>query len=244
MTNFAGAMDDIVHNLKVVHQRIENACKKFGRNPADVRLLLATKTVDPEIIRIAVEAGEKLIGENKVQELKDKDEVLSKLNIERHFIGHLQTNKIKEVIKYADCIQSLDRIDVAEQLDRRLQNLAKSIDIFVQINTSNEERKFGIPPERAISFIKELKPFETLKVRGLMTIGLLDSDFEVMRPCLKLLKKTRDNVLNQGIEGIDSLMLSMGMSHDIEIAIEEGTNMVRVGSAIFGNRIPGNQVWH
>lgn len=244
MTNFAGAMDDIVHNLKVVHQRIENACKKFGRNPADVRLLLATKTVDPEIIRIAVEAGEKLIGENKVQELKDKDEVLSKLNIERHFIGHLQTNKIKEVIKYADCIQSLDRIDVAEQLDRRLQNLAKSIDIFVQINTSNEESKFGIPPERAISFIKELKPFETLKVRGLMTIGLLDSDFEVMRPCLKLLKKTRDNVLNQGIEGIDSLMLSMGMSHDIEIAIEEGTNMVRVGSAIFGNRIPGNQVWH
>ncbi|MCO5254522.1 MAG: YggS family pyridoxal phosphate-dependent enzyme [Bacteroidetes bacterium] len=237
-------MDDIVHNLKVVHQRIENACKKFGRNPADVRLLLATKTVDPERIKIAVDAGEKLIGENKVQELKDKDEVLSKLNIERHFIGNLQTNKIKEVIKYADCIQSLDRIDVAEQLDRRLQNLAKSIDIFVQINTSNEESKFGIPPERAISFIKELKPFETLKVRGLMTIGLLDSDFEVMRPCLKLLKKTRDNVLNQGIEGIDSLMLSMGMSHDIEIAIEEGTNMVRVGSAIFGNRIPGNQVWH
>ncbi len=237
-------MDDIVHNLKVVHQRIENACKKFGRNPADVRLLLATKTVEPERIRIAVEAGEKLIGENKVQELKDKDEVLSKLNIERHFIGHLQTNKIKEVIKYANCIQSLDRIDVAEQLDRRLQNLAKSLDVFVQINTSNEESKFGIPPDRAISFIKELKPFETLKVRGLMTIGLLDSDFEVMRPCLKLLKKTRDNVLNQGIEGIDSLMLSMGMSHDIEIAIEEGTNMVRVGSAIFGNRIPGNQVWH
>ncbi|MCZ2130331.1 MAG: YggS family pyridoxal phosphate-dependent enzyme [Bacteroidia bacterium] len=237
-------MDDIVHNLKVVHQRIENACKKFGRNPADVRLLLATKTVEPERIRIAVEAGEKLIGENKVQELKDKDEVLSKLNIERHFIGHLQTNKIKEVIKYANCIQSLDRIDVAEQLDRRLQNLAKSLDVFVQINTSNEESKFGIPPDRAISFIKELKPFETLKVRGLMTIGLLDSDLEVMRPCLKLLKKTRDNVLSQGIEGIDSLLLSMGMSHDIEIAIEEGTNMVRVGSAIFGNRIPGNQVWH
>lgn len=237
-------MDDIVHNLKVVHQRIKNACKKFGRNPADVRLLLATKTVEPERIRIAVEAGEKLIGENKVQELKDKDEVLSKLNIERHFIGHLQTNKIKEVIKYANCIQSLDRIDVAEQLDRRLQNLAKSLDVFVQINTSNEESKFGIPPDRAISFIKELKPFETLKVRGLMTIGLLDSDLEVMRPCLKLLKKTRDNVLSQGIEGIDSLLLSMGMSHDIEIAIEEGTNMVRVGSAIFGNRIPGNQVWH
>ncbi|MCO6494323.1 MAG: YggS family pyridoxal phosphate-dependent enzyme [Bacteroidetes bacterium] len=237
-------MEDIIHNLGVVHKRIENACKKFGRDSKDVRLLLATKTVSAERIKIAIGAGEKLIGENKVQELKDKDGVLSKLNIERHFIGHLQTNKVKEVIKYANCIQSLDRLELAEQLDRRLQNLGKNMDVFIQINTSAEDSKFGIAPDKTISFIKALKPFETLKIKGLMTIGLLDSDLEIMRPCLRLLRETRDRVLGDGIEGIDSLLLSMGMSHDIEIAIEEGSNMVRVGSAVFGNRIPGKEVWH
>jgi len=244
IATFVSIMEDIIHNLKIVHERIEKTCRRVGRNPEEVRLLLATKTVQPDRIKIAIEAGERLIGENKVQELKDKDAALAPLNIERHFIGHLQTNKIKDVVKYASCVQSLDRVEVAEQLDRRMQMLGRSMDVFIQINTSNEESKFGIAPKEAVAFIKQVKQFQALKIKGLMTIGLLDADTEIMRPCLKLLRQTRDIVLNEGIEGVDSLLLSMGMSHDIEIAIEEGSNIVRVGSAVFGNRIPGKEVWH
>jgi pyridoxal phosphate enzyme (YggS family) len=236
--------NQILSNLKAVQERIVKACKDAGRNPNDVQLLLATKTVPAEQIRIAVEAGAYLIGENKVQELRDKDAGLAGLKIERHFIGHLQTNKIKDVLKYASCIQSLDRMTVAEELDRRLQKKGRSIDVFVQVNTSGEESKFGIEPDLAESFIQEIQKFGTLKIKGLMTIGLLDVEREKMRPSLSLLRQTRDIILKKGISGVEKLALSMGMSQDLELAIAEGSNMVRVGTAVFGNRFLGKEIWN
>ncbi len=235
--------DTIISNLKQVHDRIENACILSGRNKSDVQLLLATKTVPTDNIRIAIEAGEKLIGENKMQELRDKDSVLRELHIERHFIGHLQTNKIKDVLKYATTIQSLDRLSLAQELDKQLQKEGKDIDVFVQVNTSYEESKFGLIPNDVVAFIKEIKKYDTLKIKGLMTIGLLDVEKEKMQPSLRLLREIRDEIYADHIEGITELKLSMGMSQDLELAITEGSNIVRIGTSIFGNRFLGKEIW-
>lgn len=236
--------NSIVENLKFIHNKIEKACFESGREASEVQLLLATKTVPAEKIKIAIEAGEQLMGENKVQELRDKDAVLSALSIERHFIGHLQTNKIKDVLKYVTCIQSLDRLAVAEELDKRLQREGREIDVFVQVNTSYEESKFGIAPADAIAFIRSLQPYHSLKIKGLMTIGLLDVEPERMRPSLGLLRKTHDIILDAGIEKVQNLQLSMGMTQDFEMAIAEGSNIVRIGTAIFGNRFLGKEIWN
>lgn len=236
--------EDIIFNLKEVHDRIEKACEISGRNVTDVQLLLATKTVPAERIQIAFEAGETLMGENKMQELRDKDSVLRNLNIERHFIGHLQTNKVKDVLKYVTCIQSLDRLSLAEELHKQLLKENRTLDVFIQVNTSFEESKFGLAPANVISFIREIKKYESLKIKGLMTIGLLDVEKEKMRPSLRLLREIRDEIYEAKIEGLTNLKLSMGMSQDLELAIAEGSNMVRVGTSIFGNRFLGKEIWN
>lgn len=231
-------MNDIITNLQHVHQRIAAACTAAGRDVNDVQLLLATKTVPPERIRVAIAAGEALIGENKVQEFRDKYEALKDLHIERHFIGHLQTNKIKDVLKYVTCIQSLDRLSIAQELDKRLQAEGRSLDVFIQINTSYEESKFGLAPAAVEDFIKSIGTLDTLRIKGLMTIGLLDVEPEKMRPSLQLLRTIREQL------GMDHLRLSMGMSQDMELAIAEGANIVRIGSSIFGNRFLGREIWN
>ncbi|MBO9583989.1 MAG: YggS family pyridoxal phosphate-dependent enzyme [Flavobacterium sp.] len=236
--------NDIIFNLIQVHQRIENACRIAGRNPKEVQLLLATKTVPAEKIRIAIEAGETLMGENKMQELRDKNDVLKNLPAERHFIGHLQTNKIKDVLKYVTCIQSLDRINLADELHKQLQNQNRKLDVFVQVNTSYEGSKFGLAPEDVLSFIKKIKAYDTLNIKGLMTIGLLDVEKEKMLPSLRLLRTIREEIYSEGIEGLQDLKLSMGMSQDLELAIAEGSNMVRIGTSIFGNRFLGKEIWN
>ncbi|KRB59748.1 YggS family pyridoxal phosphate-dependent enzyme [Flavobacterium sp. Root186] len=236
--------EDIIFNLKQVHDRIKNACKLSDRDVSDVQLLLATKTVPAERIRIAIEAGENLIGENKMQEFRDKDSELKDLKIERHFIGHLQTNKVKDVLKYVSCIQSLDRLSLAEELHKQLQKENRNLDVFIQVNTSFEESKFGLAPSDVIPFIKEIGKYHTLKIKGLMTIGLLDVEKEKMRPSLRLLREISDEVYNAKIEGITHLKLSMGMSQDLELAIAEGSNMVRIGTSIFGNRFLEKEIWN
>jgi pyridoxal phosphate enzyme (YggS family) len=234
----------ILYNLKKVHERIENACKLSGRDPQDVRLLLATKTVSADKIHVAIEAGENLIGENKMQEFRDKDFDLKNLYIERHFIGHLQTNKVKDVLKYVSCIQSLDRLNLAEELDKQLQKQNRNLDVYIQVNTSFEKSKFGLSPDQVISFIHEIKKYQTLKIKGLMTIGLLDVEKEKMQPSLSLLRKIRDEIYAEKIENITELKLSMGMSQDLELAIAEGSNLVRIGTSIFGNRFLGKEIWN
>lgn len=230
--------DPIINNLKQILMRIENACRQAGRESREVRLLMATKTVSPERIKIALNTGQHLIAENKVQEVKDKFEALQNSPHESHFIGHLQTNKVKDILKYdVSCIQSLDRLELAEKLHHRLSAENRTMDVLIQVNTSNEESKFGVSPENAIALVKQVAQFGTLKIKGLMTIGLLSAETEKVRHCFKLLKNLQQEIVALNLPQVEMRELSMGMSEDLEIAIEEGATIVRVGTAIFGKRL-------
>lgn len=237
--------DQILNNLETIRQRIENACINNNRNPNEVRLLLATKTVPAEYIKIALGAGQTLIAENKIQELKEKYELLKGTQHINHFIGHLQTNKIKEVLKYdVSCIQSLDRFDLAERLHRRLLSQNKTIEVLIQVNTSFEESKFGVHPDNAINLVKQIVQLETLKIKGLMTIGLFSAEAEKVQKCFRLLKDIQQQINSLSIPNVEMKELSMGMSGDLETAIAEGATIVRVGTAIFGQRIyPDSHYW-
>jgi len=238
--------EDILHNLNVINDRIKNACKKSGRRTDEVRLLLATKTVSSDRIKIALEYGQTLIAENKVQELKEKYEDLKDVLHENHFIGHLQTNKIKDILKYdVSCIQSLDRPELAEKLHQKLSTENRTIDVLIQVNTSNEESKFGVNPNEAIELIKKVSHYSTLKIKGLMTIGLFSAETEKVRTCFKILKKLQQDIIQENIPNVEMKELSMGMSGDLETAIEEGATIVRVGTAVFGARIyPDSYYWN
>lgn len=237
--------DYIRKNLEIIHERMNKACEKTNRNPADVRLLLATKTVDTDRILWALKQGENLIGENKVQELAQKYAALESMQPEVHFIGYLQTNKIKEVIKWASCIESIDRIELAEKLHQRLTFEKKEINVLIQVNTSYEESKFGVAPEKAIELIRQVAKLDTIHIKGLMTIGLFSTDSERVRKCFKLLKNIQKEGMALQLPNVDLKELSMGMSGDLEIAIEEGATIIRVGTAIFGERIyPDSYYWN
>lgn len=239
-------MNEIVHNLSRIKQRISKACTENGRNPDEVKLLLATKTVSAERIKIALLAGQTWIAENKVQELKEKFKALQEVPHVNHFIGHLQTNKIKDLLKYnLSCIQSLDRLDLAEKLHQRLQFENKTIEVLIQVNTSAEESKFGVSPENAIELVKQVAQFETLKIKGLMTIGLFSSETEKVRKCFRLLKDIQQQIISLNIPNAEMKELSMGMSGDLEIAVAEGATIVRVGTAVFGQRpTPDSYYWN
>lgn len=238
-------MENISNNLKVIRNRMKYACEKANRKPENVRLLLATKTVDSERINFALQQGETLIGENKVQELKQKCNAVKELQPEIHFIGHLQSNKIKEVLKWASCIETIDRLSIAQKLHQRLTFEKKEIDVYIQVNTSFEESKFGIPPNQTVELIKEVSKFKNIQIKGLMTIGLLSSDSKEVRKCFRLLNQLKEEIIALNIPSVEMKELSMGMSGDLEIAIEEGATIVRIGTAIFGNRIyPDSYYWN
>lgn len=235
-------MEQIIENIITIHNRIKAACSNCGRDSKNVKLLLATKTVSAEKILISLQAGEDLIGENKVQELKEKFETLKAIPHQTHFIGHLQTNKIKEVIKYADCIQSVDRLELAEKLQKRLEFENRTLDVFIQINTSYEQSKFGISPENALTLAQHIKQLDRLNIKGLMTIGLFSVETEKVRKCFQLLQNIQLQMLEKDVP-IDEL--SMGMSNDLETAIEEGSTIIRIGTAIFGKRpYPDSYYWN
>lgn len=238
--------EEIIQNIAVIQERINNACKENGRNRDEVKLLLATKTVPTDRIKIALQAGQTLIAENKVQELKEKYEVLKVVPHTNHFIGHLQTNKIKDLLKYdVSCIQSLDRLDLAEKLHRRLQFENKTIEVLIQVNTSFEESKFGASADNAIELVKQVAQLETLKIKGLMTIGLFSAETEKVRKCFRLLKDIQQQIIALEIPNVEMQELSMGMSNDLETAIAEGATIIRVGTAIFGQRIyPDSYYWN
>ena len=236
----------IQENITSILQRIEKACTANNRDPKEVQLLLATKTVSASKIRLALATGQTLIAENKIQELKEKYHDLLDLKPTNHFIGHLQTNKIKDVLKYnVSCIHSVDRLDLATKLHQRLTLENKTIDVLIQVNTSNEESKFGIAPDQAVELIQQVAEFPTLRIKGLMTIGLFSAEEDKIRPCFKLLKNIQQQVLQLNIPHVEMQELSMGMSGDLEIAIAEGATMVRVGTAIFGERLyPDSYYWN
>ncbi|MGE7773970.1 YggS family pyridoxal phosphate-dependent enzyme [Chitinophaga sp. NPDC101104] len=238
--------EDILHQIAIIEKRIADACVAAGRDPQDVRLLLATKTVPPERIRVALEAGRTLIAENKIQELKEKFAALEDIPHENHFIGHLQTNKIKDLLKYnVSCLQSLDRPDLAEKLHQRLRSENRTMDVLIQVNTSGEASKFGVEPALALDLVRSVAQLGTLRIKGLMTIGLLSAEAGKVQACFRLLRNLRNSIRAQGIDGVDMSELSMGMSGDLEIAIAEGATIVRVGTAIFGQRpTPDSFYWN
>ena len=229
-------------NLAAVETRIEAACEQAGRPPSEVRLLLATKTVEPGRVRVAIEAGARLVAENRVQEVRPKFEALSDLDYERHFIGHLQSNKINALVPYVSCIQSLDRLSLAKKLQNRLEREDETREVLLQVNTTREQSKFGLDPEELEGFVREVSRMDALRIRGLMTIGLFTEDLELARPSLRLLRELGDQVREMNLDGVEMKELSMGMSGDLEVAIEEGATIVRIGSAVFGNRPPLDQV--
>jgi len=236
----------ILENINTILERIDRACTLNGRNKNEVKLLLATKTVPAERIKIALAAGQMLIAENKVQELKEKYEALKEVPHVNHFIGHLQTNKIKDLLKYnVSCIQSLDRVDLAEKLHQRLLFENKTLEVLIQVNTSFEESKFGVSPEEVMELTKQVAQFPTLKIRGLMTIGLFSADVEKVRKCFRLLRDIQQQIIALQLPSVEMKELSMGMSNDLEVAIAEGATIVRVGTAIFGTRpTPDSHYWN
>lgn len=235
---------NIASNLARVHARIEAACLRAGRDPASVRLLPVTKTLPPERVREAYAAGLDCFGENKVQEARGKAEALADLPVRWSVIGHLQTNKVKYLTRFASEFQALDSLRLAEALDRRLQAAGQSLDAFIQVNTSREESKFGLPPEEVMAFAKALPVFTALRVRGLMTLAIFSEDTIRIRQCFRDLRAIQQRLLQDGDPAQDWHGLSMGMSGDYEIAIEEGATVVRVGQAIFGPRLlPNSHYW-
>ena len=236
----------IAENIQVIQQRIDEACKTNRRDPCEVKLLLATKTVPAERIKIALQTGQTLIAENKVQELKDKFAYLNAVPHVNHFIGHLQTNKIKDLLKCnVSCIHSIDRIDLAEKLHQRLLKENKTMEVLIQVNTSFEESKYGAAPGEVIGLVQQIATLSTLKIKGLMTIGILSAEAEQVRTCFQLLKQIQQQIIALAIPGVSMQELSMGMSGDLAIAIAEGATIVRVGTAIFGQRpTPDSYYWN
>ena len=221
-------------NWAQVRQRVDEACREAGRDPSSVNILPVSKTFGPELIRAAVTLGLHRFGENKVQEIRGKAALLADCGIDWVVIGHLQTNKVKDVARLASEVQSLDRLELAEALHRRLQQEHRVIDVLVQVKTSPEPSKYGLPPEQLLAFLDTLRGYDTLRVRGLMTLAIHSSEPDEVRGCFRLLHELRDRASAQGH---DLPRLSIGMSGDFPLAIAEGATEVRVGTAIFGLRL-------
>lgn len=241
----AESVGDFRKNLAAVRARIAVACQRAGREPGDVRLLPVSKTKSEASIRLAYEAGCRVLGENKPQEAYRKWEAMADLtDLSWSVIGHLQTNKAKLVARFATEFQALDSLRVAEALERRLQIESRGLDVFVQVNTSGEASKYGLPPDEVAAFLRKLTAFSALRVRGFMTLALLSADAGRVRRCFAGLRRLRDRLRQDMPDGISLNELSMGMSGDYEIAVEEGATVVRVGQAIFGARSqPDTYYW-
>lgn len=241
----AESVEAFRQNIAAVEARIAAACLRVGRNPSTVRLLPVSKTKGEETLRLAYAAGCRMLGENKPQEAYQKWHAMADLP-ELHWsvIGHLQTNKAKLVARFATEFQALDSLRVAEALERRLQAEGRSLDVFVQVNTSGESSKYGLAPADVAAFLQALPAFGALRVRGFMTLALFSAETARVRQCFVLLRELRDRLREDAPDGIGLDELSMGMSGDYEIAIEEGATVVRVGQAIFGARpTPDSHYW-
>ncbi len=222
-------------NWARIRRRVDDACREAGRDPASVDILPVSKTFGPELVRGAVGLGLRRFGENRVQEIREKSESLADCAIDWVMIGHLQTNKVRDVARLAAEVQSLDRLELADALDRRLQHEGRAIDVLVQVKTSSEAAKSGLPPGQLGAFLAALRSHHSLRVRGLMTMATHTDESAEVRRCFELLRELRDRSVQQGH---DLSRLSMGMSGDFPLAVAAGATEVRIGTAIFGGRSP------
>lgn len=223
-------MKKVSENLDTIKQQINDSCLKVSRTPDEIHLIAVTKYVSTERAMEALEAGIKDLGENRDEGILKKAEILKDKPV-WHFIGSLQTRKVKNIINLVDYIHSLDRMALAEEINKRAKNKMKCL---VQVNVSGEDSKHGLKTNEVIPFIKQLHSFEKIKIVGLMTMAPLTSDQTIIRDCFRGLRKLRDEVQALQLDYAPCTELSMGMSNDFAIAVEEGTTMVRIGTALVG----------
>ncbi len=227
--------EQVKKNLLKVKERIVSAAERVGRDPLGIVLVGATKSVDVERIRAAIEAGLEHIGENYAQEAWAKYQQIGDA-VTWHFIGHLQTNKAKLVVRFCKFVQSLDRLALAEELNRRAEKVGRVIDCLVEVNIGGEETKSGVSPEEVEQLVFEASKFPNIRIVGLMAMPPYLPEPEKVRPYFRRMRELFERLKALDLPNTEMRYLSMGMSHDFEVAIEEGANMVRIGTAIFGPR--------
>lgn len=225
----------IKENIDIVKSKIEAACKRSGRNSGDVTLIAVSKTKPVSDIEQAYETGTRDFGENKVQELDEKFPVLPK-DIKWHLIGHLQRNKVKYIVDKVELIHSVDSVRLAEQIEHEAAKKNITVKILVQVNVANEDTKFGLQSEDTIDIIKQISCLSHVHIKGLMTIAPFTDNPENNRGYFKKLKELSDEINALHLDNVEMTELSMGMTGDYEVAVEEGATLVRVGTGIFGNR--------
>lgn len=229
-------MEYIKNNIEEINRKISEAAIRSGRNPKDILLLAVSKTIDIPRIKKAVECGLTELGENKVQEIMEKYEPMGS-NVKWHLIGHLQTNKVKYIIDKVEMIHSVESIKLAEEINKRAKQHNLIMDILVEINIADEESKYGIKPEDAETFIQNISEFSNIHVKGLMTVAPYVENQEENRFYFRKMAQLLVDINNKKINNVNMNVLSMGMTGDFEVAIEEGATIVRVGTGIFGKRV-------
>ena len=225
----------IRENIEGIQARIAAACARVGRDPAEVRLVAVSKTKPATLIEEAAAAGQRLFGENYVQEFADKTEQV-RAPVEWHFIGALQSNKVKYLRGKVTMIHSLDRLSLAEEINRQWAKLDRPVDVLLEVNLGDESSKAGTGAEEAIELVRRVAELPFLRLRGLMALPPWLDDPEEVRPYFRRLREVARRIEALNIPGVSMAELSMGMSNDFEVAIEEGATLVRVGTAIFGGR--------
>ena len=226
---------DVAENLKIVQEKIHKALLKCSDENRKVEIVAVTKVFDHTYIEAAIEAGIRTIGENRVQEAEQKFQIIGK-KVNWHLVGHLQRNKAKKAVSMFDMIQSVDSVRLAEEIDKRASEEGKTQDILVQVNTSFEDTKSGIEPEKAVDLALEMGNYPSLRMLGFMTIGPFTDDEKAIRKSFIMLRNIAEDFDRQADPETETKYLSMGMTSDYEIAVEEGSNMIRIGSALFGPR--------
>lgn len=228
-------MSAVRHNIRIVREKIADAAARSGRNPQDIKLMAVTKSVGDDRILEAIENGIDILGENYVQEAKRKIDKMGRAP-EWHMIGYLQSNKAKYAVRLFDMIHSVDRMTLALELDRRSALADRVTPILLEVNLSGEETKSGTGKEEVLKLAKEISPLKNLSVKGLMTMAPWFDDPEDARPYFRELKRLRDRIAGENLMNVEMRELSMGMTADFEVAVEEGATIVRIGRAIFGSR--------
>ena len=228
--------EDIQKRLKRVKERIEAAALSSDRDPETVKLVAVSKTVPVDRVHAAIKAGVTMLGENYVQEAREKIEALGKERVSWHFVGHLQSNKAKYAVRLFDLIHSVDSLKLAKEINKRAGALGKPQDILIQVNISGEETKSGIDTEQTLDLVRGISPLENIAVRGLMTMPPYFNAPDKVRPYFKALKSLQTLIRQEAIPNVDMTELSMGMTGDFVAAIQEGATLVRIGTAIFGER--------
>ena len=229
-------MNSVAENLASIGTRIQEACGRVGRDPESVRLVGVTKTVPPDRIREGVEAGITILGENYIQEARKKIESMADLDVSWHFIGHLQSNKAGIAVERFDLVHTVDRLSLAVEMDRQARKRGKQASVLIQVNVGDEESKSGVSVEGLLPLYRSVSALDGLKILGLMTLPPYLDDAEAVRPYFRMLREWLYRLRQEAPRPDELTELSMGMSHDFEVAVEEGATMVRIGTSLFGAR--------